>query len=37
MGSLAAPDGMIMTTREYITRYRNDPKDADLRSRDVML
>lgn len=28
-GSLAAPDGMIMTTREYITRYRNDRTDAD--------
>lgn len=23
-GSLAEPSGMIMTTREYITRYRND-------------
>ncbi len=28
-GSLAAPDGMIMTTREYITRYRNDRTDAE--------
>ena len=28
-GSLAAPEGMIMTTREYIDRYRNDRTEAD--------
>lgn len=28
-GSLVEPGGMIMTTREYITRYRNDHSDAD--------
>jgi hypothetical protein len=28
-GSLASPRGMIMTTREYITRYRNDRSDDD--------
>ncbi len=28
-GSLAAPAGMIMTTREYIVRYRNDRSDGD--------
>jgi SIR2-like domain len=28
-GSLVAPDGMIMTTREYIARYRNDRSDRD--------
>lgn len=28
-GSIAAPDGMIMTTPEYITRYRNDRYDGE--------
>ena len=28
-GSLVAPEGMIMTTREYIKRYRNDHSDGD--------
>jgi hypothetical protein len=28
-GSLVAPDGMVLTTREYITRYRNDRSAND--------
>jgi hypothetical protein len=33
-GSLVAPDGMVMTTREYITRYRNN-RDAARENRTL--
>jgi hypothetical protein len=29
-GSLAQPTGMVMTTRDYITRYANDREGSDL-------